>query len=107
MATRTKLKNIIRSFCLDCMQGSYQSVDECNSKVCKIIPYNVKLPKVPKKSILLKTIHDHCLDCVGSYAELKDCQGEECGFYTYRFGIDPIKSRLPSKGFKKRIPEIV
>lgn len=63
------------------------------------------------KGDLLKLIRRNCSECMGgprategvypppNPGEIADCTAPECGFFIYRFGKDPVKSK---KGFASR-----
>lgn len=43
----------------------------------------------------LKVIRLHCLECSNkSYKKVKDCQSEECLFYSFRFGTNPKRKGI-------------
>ncbi len=58
----------IRKECRWCKNGSRF---ECESKLCKLNP-DVTPTLTP-----LKRIKTHCIDCVGSESELKNCGGDK------------------------------
>ena len=50
----------------------------------------VKMEQITKP---LKAIRAHCIQCVGTYAEIKECGGEKsCPLYAFRFGKNPFRA---------------
>lgn len=66
----------------------------CNSKICKL--NDKTLPN-------LKKIRLHCLDCVETIQEVKDCTGKLlfeprlCYLHPYRFGHNPKRKGIGNK----------
>ena len=55
----------------------------------------------------LKAIRAHCIQCVGTYAEVKECGGEKsCPLYAFRFGKNPFRTvRVMTDDQKKVMAE--
>lgn len=45
-------------------------------------------PKSP-----LRAIREHCRDCVGSINEIKNCMGNSCKLFEFRFGKNPYRRK--------------
>lgn len=42
----------------------------------------------------LKAIRTHCIECVGSYSEVRECGGEgSCVLFPFRFGKNPFRKK--------------
>jgi len=77
-------KKSIKIQCRYCKNG--QQFD-CGSIFCKLNDRDLSS---------LKKIRVHCLDCVGSSPQVKECMGEvlapaphKCSLWDYRFGTNP------------------
>lgn len=88
-----------RAIRLECRWCSNCKTIDCISKVCKL--KDVSLSP-------LKRIRAHCLDCVETRQEVKECTGKLlfedrlCYLHLYRFGKNPrLKGLGNPKNFKK------
>jgi hypothetical protein len=90
----TPLKRV-RKYCLSCMDGSSKEIDLCPSNECAL--YKFRKNKGGVKLIDIKT---KCLDCAGTYKEVKTCEFDgirdnACPLFPYRLGKRPKGTRLP------------
>ena len=80
----------IRKFCIECMGGSPQLVENCPSSKCKLYPFRLgKKPNTKAMNTPLKSIRLYCLECVGTSDEVKNGSMPKCPIYYYRFGRNP------------------
>jgi hypothetical protein len=42
----------------------------------------------------LKSIRQHCLECVGNWYQVKYCEQKICVFYAYRAGKNPFRKGI-------------
>lgn len=87
----------IRLECKWCM--GMAKAAKCESEVCKL---------KDKSLSSLKRIKLHCLDCVGTKKEVKECTGKLlsedrlCYLHPYRFGHNPRQKGIGNPRFTKK-----
>jgi len=71
------------------------------------------------KAKLLKLIHLNCSECMGgpiatenvwpisNMEDVENCTASECGFFEYRFGKDPVKSKKRAENCKRMIAQSI
>lgn len=88
-----------RAIKLECKRCSGVKAADCISKVCKL--KNVTLSP-------LKRIRAHCLDCVETRQEVKECTGKLlfedrlCYLHPYRLGHNPRQKGIGNPRFSKK-----
>lgn len=95
----------IRLECKWCT-GSIRGIS-CYSKICKLNNKSFSSASLSTGSPL-RRIKLHCLDCVETRQEVKDCTGKLlsedrlCNLHQYRFGHNPKRKGMGSaKNFRK------
>lgn len=89
----------VKAIKLECRWCSNCKTVDCISKVCKL--KDVSLSP-------LKRIRAHCLDCVETRQEVKECTGELlfedrlCYLHPYRFGHNPRQKGIGNPRFIKK-----
>ncbi len=92
-----------KSIRLECRWCSNCKPVDCISKVCRL--KDVSLSP-------LKRIRAHCLDCVETRQEVKECTGKLlfedrlCYLHSYRFGTNPKRAGIGRKGGNPNIRNI-
>jgi hypothetical protein len=93
----------------ECRSCNTLSQNQCVTKVCQLHP-NVWTGKRSK----VRQIKAHCLDCVGTIQQVKDCTGKllrpndngnMCYLHPYRTGKNPARKksgRTPSQIFQRK-----
>ena len=82
----------IKLECKSCMGGAKSF--KCKSEICKLND---------KSLSHLKRIKAHCLDCVETRQEVKDCTGKllsedrPCFLHLYRFGHNPKRKGIGNR----------
>lgn len=90
-----------KEFCKECMntQEGMKDIWQCPSPRCNVFPFRMgktergDYPSVP----VLSAIRNQCLECVGSYEDIKNCtcngngkcnnlENYKCPLYEFRFG---------------------
>jgi hypothetical protein len=62
--------------------------------------------KLTTKSQLLAAIKAHCLECAGSWKDLKECPGSQfCKLHEYRLGVDPEGPSPAKQDVGRRLAE--
>lgn len=55
------------------------------------------------KASILRTIREHCLECMGgSPSEVDKCTAPKCNLFALRYGVDPKPNKARSKQAAKK-----
>ena len=90
----------IKLECKWCMGGTRGM--NCDSEICKLNTFD-KLSAGNRTLSHLKRIKLHCLDCVETRQEVKDCTGKllsedrPCFLHLYRFGHNPKRKGIGNR----------
>ena len=96
-----KVLTAARAIKLECRYCNTLSQSECITKICNLHP-NVWEGKRSK----VKQIRAHCLECAGTPAEVKSCDGKIlrknenkniCYLHPYRMGKNPGRAKSVSR----------
>jgi len=88
----------IRKYCVWCMGGNAQVVNDCDTELCPI--YKLREGKRVKGIKTLKQIRLKCLDCsTFRVSEVRGCRMVDCSLYPYRMGKNPNRKGIGGKGF--------
>lgn len=67
------------------MGGYAHLPNDCTALKCKLYPYRLGKGGGGKTILIRK----YCLECVGTYPEVKNCTETKCPFYNFRLGSIP------------------
>ncbi len=55
--TKGKILKVIRAFCMDCLGGSYQEIENCTSPNCKLFEFRRGKDPMPSKKGFGSRLH--------------------------------------------------
>ncbi|MCK6468633.1 MAG: hypothetical protein L6Q53_10610 [Candidatus Brocadia sinica] len=98
-ATPAQAVRLECKWCIGMVKGA-----KCESEICKL---------KDKSLSFLKRIKAHCLDCMETKQEVKNCTGKLlsedrlCYLHPYRFGRNPRQKGIGNPRFAKNLKEMI